>query len=58
MKCEYCGAEGARLEWEAEFNVKSYWNYAGTPTLHFCGQDCLINWMFDDGLLRWKEEKK
>ena len=53
--CDYCGAEGAKLEWEAEFKVMSYWNHSGTPTLHFCDKDCFVDWLFDDGLLRWVE---
>ena len=58
MECDYCGTEGARLEWEAEFTVKSQWNHQGTPTMHFCDVNCFADWMFDDGLLHWKEEKK
>ena len=58
MECEYCGTEGARLEWEAEFAFKSLWNYQGTRLIYFCDRNCFVDWMFDDGLLRWKEEKK
>ena len=56
VKCEYCGEEGAKLEWEAEFKVMSYWNHSGTPSIYFCGVRCLTDWMFDDGLLHWKGE--
>ena len=56
MECNYCGEEGATLALEAEFSVKSQWNFQGTPSIYFCGVRCLTDWMFDDGLLHWKGE--